>query len=432
MDFLLFPAAIGDQTPSAQEFVHVQTEQEMRCLAWEIVRTAAILLKADIFVATRAMTLLHRLYAHVSMRECDVWEAALASFVLSLKLEEYQRKLGDIVRVFVRLQYRYLDMSAAALRQQPSGPDTPQPPNPGSFAENTSIQQENIVRAAMEERKLEEITARITQHERLILKSSGYICSVGQPHLYVAPLCAVALEGIDSLRSTLHSNHTSETSNEIAFNHSYFVTENISILDAFIQKAWNFVSDSYETTLCCRESARSVAGAAVFLVVCANLKHSPSAGGDVGEEHLAAQQRVINGLLRATGTTASELARISREILQVYSRQSLPRYFAIDSMSIFKSKIASIEKSKRDRLKVPTPHARLHAKLQFGRDRKIGLGGKDSTSCSTGNTNESTEKPREASDALAMLAAAGIPSMQSRNSRTPSQSIRKKSKFERS
>ena len=376
VDYILAPALQSAETPSAKDFVHVSTEAETRCLAWEILRTAAMLLKVDIAVATRAMTYVHRLYATQSLRAIDVWDSTRAALILALKLEETQYKIKNVIRVFLLLQHRFLDMPAEKLRAELTGPDAVQKPSAGTFGALTIPERMSTIRKALSEMNMDAVIDSIARSERHILRSMGYVCAVNQPHAYVRELCAVAVAGLESRKN----NESFPTSGDI----ECFSTEDVGFLDAYIQKAWSYVNDSFATALCCRFPAAKIACGAVYLTAC----------GSVTVDETSAEAKVpaiVQRLLSVSGTTADELVEIAGEMHRVAAQTFIPRYFAINTMDVFKERFAALEKAKQNRLRATSNHQRLDARL-----RQRSGGGASAVAESSG------------SDALEMLAMAGI------------------------
>ena len=383
MDYLLRQTGDCESTPSTRDFIHADTESELRCLAWEVIRTAAMLLRLDIAVAARAMTFVHRLYTDRSFREVDVWDAALGALVLALKLGEVNRKIKDIIRVFVRLQLRFLDAPAQSIKPKTTSPDAAHEIGESKLAALTVAEQENAVRSTYSEMNIDATIEQIAQTERFILRSMGYVCAVSEPHRHIERLCVIALSCLDPLRK---HNSILPDSSDI----EYFPTENVDILDAFIQKAWSFVNDSFATTLCCRWRGASIACAATYLTVCASVHVSE----DKTEEAAKCVPTAVEAMLEASGASAEDLSSISREMLQIQKRSTLPRYFTIDSMEKFKGKLRAMEKEKQNRLRATSNHIRLDERLKR-LDSRSGV-------------NAGTSSANKGSDALEMLAMAGI------------------------
>jgi len=189
------------KTPSFAQDVSESEERQLRAYGCELISCAGILLRHSVFVINHAMVLFHRYYYSSSFRDADVWGVAQAALYVASKLEEDQRRIMHVVAVFRRMRLRYLD---ASLIEEP-------------------MSDEEYVKYAF-------------RFERDLLKQIGYVCYVEQPHRFVIPFCNIIFKDIDE-----------------------------SLLKAIRQKAWNYINDSFRTTLCCRFPGENVACGAVYL-----------------------------------------------------------------------------------------------------------------------------------------------------------------------
>ena len=347
-EYLVDPSLTDStSTPSAKDNVHPAMEKELRIFGSEVILNAAVLLRLDIFTATRAMALFQRFYFHRSLRELSIWRCAQACLLISLKVEENIRPLYDLLRVFETLQTLKMRPVTPQGVVQPSLPtfitlptkpnektkpledesidnplqkqtplSSPSPRNAHleGVEKNVSKSADTAKDTALSPERPEASDASIIQDESFVLQSLGYVVSVEQPHRFVIPFCHALLasrgeemvfeEEAKKKQKTTHSispakkqrNPPSQekvsgvmfemrperTQHKTCWDiqegsvqksvtsqereDSTFLPVSLeNVLPCILQRAWNFVTDSFRTTLCCRESAVHVACGAVFL-----------------------------------------------------------------------------------------------------------------------------------------------------------------------
>ena len=90
-------------TPSSKRNVSWKVERLHRLHGTSLIADACELLRTENMLYATACTIFHRFYHRISICEVDVWSAAMASLLLSSKMEEEPQRLHNILLVFVHL-----------------------------------------------------------------------------------------------------------------------------------------------------------------------------------------------------------------------------------------------------------------------------------------------------------------------------------------
>lgn len=202
------------RTPSREDGVRRSTERELRAFGAVLIQRAAVLLRLTQTTCVSATTVFQRFYFRRSFAEFDVRISAAAALLLACKLEETQRRLKDIVVVFLRLHMRSWEEGGK--------PSYSGQPTPGV---------EPAGREALEMKQA------ITHTERHMLQELGFALGalLEHPHKYV-------LQFVKSLKRTTDF-----------------------VLCELAQTAWNYLNDSARTPLCCQYQPHQIATASIYL-----------------------------------------------------------------------------------------------------------------------------------------------------------------------
>lgn len=90
-------------TPSSNRNVSWKVERLHRLHGTSLIADACELLRTENMLYATACTIFHRFYHRKSLYEVDVWSAAMASLLLSSKMEEDPQRLHSILLVFAHL-----------------------------------------------------------------------------------------------------------------------------------------------------------------------------------------------------------------------------------------------------------------------------------------------------------------------------------------
>ena len=164
----------------------LEEEENFRLYGCELIQEGGIMLKLPQITMTTAMFIFHRFFFNVSFLQVDLKTVATASLFLATKLEETPKKIRDIVSVFDYL----LKMK-----------DNVQKPIP--VIDLGSV-------------RFSDVKQKIISEERRILKELGFIFQ----HIKTNP-----------------------------YKYLYHYTKVLKTKKSLAQKAWNFINDTYRTTI---------------------------------------------------------------------------------------------------------------------------------------------------------------------------------------
>lgn len=103
---IVLPAAALAASPSSQDGVATETEQQHRFFGCQLIQEAGILLRLPQVVMATAQTLLQRFYYRASLRDFDAFRAAIGCIFLAAKVEERPRRVKDVLSVFYAIFQR--------------------------------------------------------------------------------------------------------------------------------------------------------------------------------------------------------------------------------------------------------------------------------------------------------------------------------------
>eukprot|EP00931_Biecheleriopsis_adriatica_P089891 TRINITY_DN63963_c0_g1_i1.p1 TRINITY_DN63963_c0_g1~~TRINITY_DN63963_c0_g1_i1.p1 ORF type:complete len:434 (-),score=93.79 TRINITY_DN63963_c0_g1_i1:34-1335(-) len=206
----LVPAEVLERPPSREDGIDAATEDQLRRFGADLIQRAGVLLRLPQLTVVSAAAMFQRFYFRKSFAEFEVRSLATAALALASKLEERPRKLHDVIQVFYRLQMRVVKEDDGVLSYE----DRPTPALDPSQREFQDVKNE-VVRA-----------------ERNILRELGFEVALllDHPHRYV-------LEYLEYLNRPAKLK----------------------------QKAWSYLNDSLQTSLCCSHQPNEIAAASLFL-----------------------------------------------------------------------------------------------------------------------------------------------------------------------
>eukprot|EP00930_Biecheleria_cincta_P071508 TRINITY_DN59000_c0_g1_i1.p1 TRINITY_DN59000_c0_g1~~TRINITY_DN59000_c0_g1_i1.p1 ORF type:complete len:378 (+),score=44.62 TRINITY_DN59000_c0_g1_i1:74-1207(+) len=211
---VLVPDDVLRSTPSHEDGIRRSTERELRAFGAVLIQRASVLLRLTQTTCVSAAAVFQRFYFRRSFAEFDVRISAAAALLLACKLEETQRRLKDIVVVFLRLHMRSLGEDGNPTY---SGRPTPAVDLAG--------------------REASEMKQAIIHTERHMLQELGFALGalLEHPHKYV-------LQFVKSLKRNTDF-----------------------VLCELAQTAWNYLNDAARTPLCCQYQPHQIATASIFL-----------------------------------------------------------------------------------------------------------------------------------------------------------------------
>eukprot|EP01025_Chloroclados_australasicus_P048400 TRINITY_DN5482_c0_g1_i1.p1 TRINITY_DN5482_c0_g1~~TRINITY_DN5482_c0_g1_i1.p1 ORF type:complete len:449 (-),score=50.58 TRINITY_DN5482_c0_g1_i1:402-1748(-) len=189
-------------SPSRQDGISFEDEQQLRMYACDLIQEVGILLLCPQQVLATAQVLLHRFYCKKSFKNYMVKHVAMGCLLLGSKLEEVHQDIRDICLVVHRV---------LSLRE--------------SITESSLLD--------LHSSKYVQLKSNIIKAERHILKNLQFIMHVDHPHKFTLTLLNV-----------LFLKNTQE---------------------ALMQEAWNLANDSLRSTLCVRYKSNVVACGIIYL-----------------------------------------------------------------------------------------------------------------------------------------------------------------------
>ena len=91
---------IFSATPSSEDGIDADTENELRNMGAELIQKAGIYLELPQVAIASAQVLFQRFFYAKSFVSCDMQTAAKASIWLASKVEESVRRVRDVINVF--------------------------------------------------------------------------------------------------------------------------------------------------------------------------------------------------------------------------------------------------------------------------------------------------------------------------------------------
>jgi len=196
---VLIPKDKLEKTPSIEDGIDQETENDLRNMGGELIAKAGIYLRLPQVAIASAQVLFQRFFFAKSFVACDMQTAAKASIWLASKIEENVRRVRDVINVFNFLE------------NQRDGKNTdPIPLDQHYWA----------------------IKREVIKMEHRILAELGFCVHVQHPHKIIV----MYLEILDKKNNK-----------------------------AFIQTAWNYMNDSFRTTVFCEYQPETIACACIFL-----------------------------------------------------------------------------------------------------------------------------------------------------------------------
>jgi len=173
-----------------------------RVFGCELIQKMGILLKLPQVAISTAQVSFHRFYAKRSMRKFDVRHYAMGALFLATKVEECQRKMRDVLAVFMHLEQKRKGLS-------------PQPLD--IYSNRYASYKDCLIKA-----------------EREILKELGFILYTEHPH-------------------------------KLILNYVKLLTADEASLKKLSQYAWNFINDSQRTNVCIKFAPEVICCAALWM-----------------------------------------------------------------------------------------------------------------------------------------------------------------------
>lgn len=200
------------QTPSREDGVSRELEEQLRSLGVELLQRATRLLRLSQLISVSAAAILQRFYYRRSLAEFDIRLGAQAALLIACKLEEQHRRVNDIVTVFHRLQMR--------AEETDGSPTFAGGPTPALDPATRDSMKHEVIRV-----------------ERRMLGELGFAVSLllEHPHKYV----------IQFVKSMVRSPQ--------------------SLVKELAQTAWNYLNDATRTALCCEHQPHCIAVASIYL-----------------------------------------------------------------------------------------------------------------------------------------------------------------------
>lgn len=232
-----------------------------------VIHQTTILLRTSPSTYATACTIFHRFYKCKTLHDYSVWSVALGSVFLACKIEEDQRRMRDVILVFLHVFRRFrlmmeeeeVDHANEHEPQRKGFMNSYRHPNITIASSNllqqehlTAEQKSNILRyippMSQYSQLYKEWECEVIEMENVILRSLGftfYWIPDSHPHVFLLYFCNV-LE-IGQPESTQDKSTTSDTKISIP------------------QLAWNYCNDSYRMDLCVRYEPELIACAAIHL-----------------------------------------------------------------------------------------------------------------------------------------------------------------------
>jgi len=173
-----------------------------RVFGCELIQKMGILLRLPQVAVSTAQVSFHRFYAKRSMRKFDVRYYALGALFLATKVEECQRKMRDVLAVFMHLEQKRKGLA-------------PQPID--IYSNRYTAYKDYLIKA-----------------EREILKELGFILYTEHPH-------------------------------KLILNYVKLLTADDPTLKKLSQYAWNFINDSQRTDVCTNFAPEVICCAALWM-----------------------------------------------------------------------------------------------------------------------------------------------------------------------
>jgi len=262
--------------PPSSSFVDVPTKTKFlhTIHGTSIIYQSTTLLRTSPSTYATACTIFHRFYHRKSLKEYSVWSVALGSVFLACKVEEDQRRMQDVILIFVHVLRRMrlaillhdvteddgfkspsslsssnhqsswiqTDVSPLLRCQDPLSPSLPL----------TQEEKQNILRYVRPlpqySQLYKEWEYELREMENVILRELGftlYWIPDSHPHLFLLYFCNVlGLQTAPKEQDTMKNDHPKYTVHQLA---------------------WNYCNDSYRIELCTRFVPEIIACAAIHL-----------------------------------------------------------------------------------------------------------------------------------------------------------------------
>lgn len=260
----ILPPSSSLDVPAETKFLHT-------IHGTSIIYQSTALLRTSPSTYATACTIFHRFYHRKSLREYSVWSVALGSVFLACKVEEDQKRMQDIILIFLHVLRRMRlavllqnvvenDGSTVTSSKQSCSIQTDVSPLLHSHNAASSLtleEKQNILRYTRPlpqySQLYKEWEYEMREMENVILRELGftlYWIPDSHPHLFLLYFCNV-------LGLQKKEDHHEEEKHDPMTNDPQKYTVH--------QLAWNYCNDSYRIELCTRFEPEMIACAAIHL-----------------------------------------------------------------------------------------------------------------------------------------------------------------------